>query len=116
MGVVRYSAGILEWMKAELREMDVRTRKVLAMNGGFHRQGSALRLYMKRKEGWRGVISVEKCVRLEEKSLFEYVKASKEWMLKEVVQMRWVLKEQEESRDDYRERKAREGVPWEVFS
>ena len=51
VGVVRYSAGILEWMKAELSEMDVRTRKLLTMNGGFHRQGIAFRLYMKRKEG-----------------------------------------------------------------
>ena len=108
MGVVRYSAGILEWTKAELSEIDVRTRKVLTMNGGFHRQDSALRLYMKRKEGGRGLISVEECVRLEEKSLFEYVKANKESMLKEVVQMRWVLKEQKESSDDYRERKKRE--------
>ena len=51
VGVVRYSAGILEWTKAELSEMDARTRKVLTMNGGFHRQGSA---YMKRKEGGEG--------------------------------------------------------------
>ena len=65
VGVVRFSAGILEWTKAELSEMDVRTRKVLTMNGGFHRQGSALILYMKRKEGGRWLISVEECVRLE---------------------------------------------------
>ena len=118
VGVVRYIAGILEWTKAELSEMDVRTRKVLTMNGGFHRQGSVLRLYMKRKEGGRGLISVEECVRLEEKGLCEYVKASKEWMLKEVVQMDGVLKEQEESRDDYRERKERErkeGLDEKVF-
>ena len=98
--------------------MDVRTRKVLTMNDGFHRQGSALRLYMKRKEGGRGLISVEECVRLEEKSLFEYVKASKEWMLMEVVAMEWVLKKQVESRDDYRERKERErreGLDEKVF-
>ena len=59
------------WTKAELKEMDVRTGKVLTMNGGLHRDGSALRLYMKRKEGGRGLISVEECVRLEENSLFE---------------------------------------------
>ena len=52
VGVVRYSAGILEWTKAELSEMNVRTKRVLTMKGGIHRQGSALRLYMKRwKEG-----------------------------------------------------------------
>jgi hypothetical protein len=118
VGVVRYSAGILEWTKEELREMDVRTRKVLTMNGGFHRQGSVLRLYMKRKEGGRGLISVEECVRLEEKGLYEYVKASDEWMLKELVEMRWVLKEQDESREDYQrrmERERREGLDEKVL-
>ena len=50
--------------------------------------------------------------------MFEYVKASKEWMLKEVVEMEWVLKKQVESRDDYRERKERErreGLDEKVF-
>ena len=37
VGVVRYSSGILEWTKAELSEMDVRTMKVLTMNGGVVR-------------------------------------------------------------------------------
>ena len=59
---------------------------------------------MKRKEGGRGLISVEDCVRLEEKGLFEYVNGSEEWMLKEVVGMSWVLRKQVESRDEYRKR------------
>ena len=60
------------------------------------------------------MISVEECVRLEENGLYEYVKGSNDWMLKELVQMRWVLKKQEESRDDYRKRKEREreGKDW----
>ena len=57
-----------------------------------------------------GGVCVEECVGLEEKSLFEYVKASKEWMLKEVVEMEWVLKEQVESIG--RERREREGKDW----
>jgi hypothetical protein len=104
VGVVRYSAGILDWTKEELKGMDIRTRKVLAMNGVFHRHGSVGRLYMKRKEGGRGLISVEDCVRLEEKGLWEYVNGSEEWMLKEVVGMPFVLREQVESRDEYRKR------------
>ena len=54
---------------------------------------------MKRKEGGRGLISVDDCVRLEEKGLFEYVNGSEEWMIYEVVGIPWV--EQAESRDDY---------------
>ena len=71
--------------------MDVRTRKMLKLNGGFHRQGSALSLYMKRKERRRGLISAEECVRLEEKGLFEYVNGS---AIKEVAGERsWQLVE-----------------------
>ena len=39
VSVVRYSAGVLEWSDRELREMDVRTRKLLTMFGVFHIRG-----------------------------------------------------------------------------
>ena len=87
VGVVRYSAGILNWTACELREMDIKTRKILTMNGAFHKKGSVNRLYMKRKSGGRGLISVEDCVRLEERGLCEYVERSDEWMLQEVKAM-----------------------------
>ena len=51
IGVVRYSAGILEWNDRELKAMDVKTRKKLTMFGAFHKKGSVGRLYMKRKDG-----------------------------------------------------------------
>jgi len=84
VSVVRYSAGVLNWTKKELRAMDVRTRKLLPMFGAFHKKSSVDRLYMKRKDGGRGLISVRECVRAEEASLQEYVVASEEWMLKVV--------------------------------
>ena len=90
---------------------------MLTMSGGFHRHGSAVRLYMKRKEGGRSLISVEEYVRLEEKGLYEYVKGSDEWMLKEFVDMLLVLNELVEGRDDYvREwRERREGLDEKVL-
>jgi hypothetical protein len=51
IGVVRYSAGILEWTDRELNAMDVKTRKKLTMIAVFQKKGSVGRLYMKRKEG-----------------------------------------------------------------
>ena len=51
IGVVRYSAGILDWSDRELKAMDVKTRKRLTMFGAFHKKGSVPRLYMKRKDG-----------------------------------------------------------------
>ena len=84
IGVVRYSAGILDWSDRELKAMDVKTRKRLTMFGAFHKKGSVPRLYMKRKDGGRGLISVFDCVKLEEFALSEYVKEIEEWMLKVV--------------------------------
>ena len=87
IGVVRYSAGILDWTKEDLRQMDVKTRKTLTFCGAFHKRGSVGRLYLKRKEGGKGLISVEDCVRQEEGSLGLYVRGSEEWMLKVVAEM-----------------------------
>ena len=84
VSVVRYSAGVLDWTERELKGMDVRTRKLLTMFGAFHRNSGVDRLYMKRKEGGRGLISVRECVKAEEIALKEYVVASEEWMLKAV--------------------------------
>ena len=33
IGVVRYSAGVLDWTKEDLRQMDVKTRKMLTLCG-----------------------------------------------------------------------------------
>ena len=85
VGVIRYSAGIIDWSLEDLKRMDVRTRKLLTMNGALHPRANVDRLYLKRNEGGRGLTSVEECVKMEEKGLSEYVKASEEPMLKEVV-------------------------------
>ena len=58
IGVVRYTAGVLDWTERELKAMDVKTRKFLTMFGVFHMKSSVDRLYMKRKDGGRGLISV----------------------------------------------------------
>jgi len=78
VSVIRYTAGIIEWTKKELKAIDVRVRKMMTMAGSFHQKGDVDRLYLPRKEGGRGLISVEDCVRMEEKSLGKYVRSSQE--------------------------------------
>ena len=90
IGVVRYSAGIIDWTEVDLKKMDVKTRKTLSMAGAFHTRGSSLRLYIKRKEGGKGLISVEDCVKMERANLKSYVMDSEEWLLKEVASMELV--------------------------
>ena len=82
IGVVRYSAGIIDWTERDLKRMDVKTRKTLSMAGAFHTRGSSIRLYIKRKEGGKGLISVEDCVKMERANLKSYVSESEEWLLK----------------------------------
>ena len=62
VGVVRYSAGMVDWTMEEMVNMDRRTRKILAMNGCLHTRSNVARLYLPRKEGGRGSIGIEECV------------------------------------------------------
>ena len=50
VGVVRYSARVVDWTIEEMASMDRRTRKILEMNGYLHQEY----LYLRRKEGERG--------------------------------------------------------------
>ena len=86
IGIVRYTAGVLNWGVTELKKMDVKTRKTMTLHGAFHRNSDVDRLYMKRKDGGRGLISLVDCVRIEEENLLEYVTKSREWMLQKVVE------------------------------
>jgi len=47
VSVVRYLAGILDWTwKLELARMDVKTWRILTMNGIFHKKGNVDRVYL----------------------------------------------------------------------
>ena len=74
----RYGAGILLWKESELKDVDRKSRKTIAMYGAFHSKSDLDRLYIKRKEGGRGLMSVERCVREEQNSLGFYVNNSGE--------------------------------------
>ena len=63
VGAIRYSAGILDWTMEDLVTMDRRTRKILAINGCMHTWSNVTRLYLSRKVGGKGLISVEECVK-----------------------------------------------------
>ena len=84
VSIIRYSAGIVTWRVNELQDLDRKTRKLLTMYGMFHKKGDVDRLYIKRAEGGRGLISVEDCVLIEKNCLYEYIRNSQEPMLKEI--------------------------------
>ena len=84
VSIIRYGAGIIKWTKNELEEMDRKTRKLMTMYGAQHPKADIDRLYLKRREGGRGLLGVENCVQAEVNSLDKYLRASEENMLKEV--------------------------------
>jgi hypothetical protein len=64
--VVRYSAGIIKWTRHEIQELDRKTRKLLTIHRGFAMRADVDRLYAKRKDGGRGLLSIEEIVKVEE--------------------------------------------------
>ena len=56
----------------------------MTMYGALHPKSDMDRVYMKRKEGGRGLIGVERCVREEENSLGFYVANSREDLIRGV--------------------------------
>ena len=58
-----------------------KTRKIMTLNRCLQTTSSVARLYMKRNEGGRGLISAEDCITTERRGLYDYLKESKEDML-----------------------------------
>ena len=82
---MHYSAGIVEWTKAELQEIDRKTRKIFTMKRSLHPRSDVDRPYLKRTEGGRGLQCLEEVVKLEELSPAFYLSKKEEKLLKEVV-------------------------------
>ena len=80
----RYGAGIIDWKESELNSIDRKTRKTLTMYGAMHPKSDVNRLYITRKEGGRGLCSIEYAVRGEENSLSYYGANSEETLMREV--------------------------------
>ena len=55
------TAGILDWTIEEIEGIDKKTRKILCLSGSFHRNSDIDRLYIKRKDGGRGLKRFEDC-------------------------------------------------------
>ena len=64
ISAVRYGVGVLNWTKEELRVIDMKTRKIMTMNRMYHTQGDTDRLYISRKKGGRGFLSIVECVEI----------------------------------------------------
>ena len=59
MRLVRYSGPFLKRTRDELKQMDQRTRKLMTMHKALNPRDNVDRLYVSRKEGGRGLTSIE---------------------------------------------------------
>ena len=60
--LMRYGAEVLEWRFDEVKELDRKTQKLLAIHKGLHPKRDVDRLYVSRKEGGRGLMSCESTI------------------------------------------------------
>ena len=87
ISVIRYSAAFLDWTKEETKELDRWTRKQLIAGRALHSQSNMMRIYIKRRYGGRGLISVEECCAAELRSIDYYLANSEEELLKVVTKI-----------------------------
>jgi len=71
--VLRYSFGIINWRTEEIRKIDKKTRKMLTMYKMHHPKADIDRLYVKRKEGGRGLVQIEVVYKAELINIAEYL-------------------------------------------
>ena len=81
VSLIRYSAAFVSWRKSELQAIDRKTRKLFTIYGALHPKSDVDRLYIPRKEGGRGLISIEDCVELAIRGLEVYVHRSGERLI-----------------------------------
>ena len=90
---------------SELKAMDRRTRKLLTMHKAFYLRDDVDRLYVGRKDGGRGLISIEECVENAVLGVRGYVEKSKEKLLSAANDWH---EESEETAGDLKKRRAAE--------
>ena len=75
------------------------------MNGCMHIRSNIARLYLPRKEGGRGPISIEECVRKESKPLHGHLRETTEGMLQAALKEKeYQKRRQEEKIRNWKER------------
>jgi hypothetical protein len=71
--ILRYSFGIINWRLEEIKQIDRKTRKMLTMYKMHHPKADIDRLYVKWKEGERGMVQVEVAYKTEIFNIAEYL-------------------------------------------
>ena len=79
--LVRYSGPFFKWTRDELKQMDQRTRKLMTMHKALHPRDDVERLYASRKEGERGLASIEDSVDASIQQLEDYIEKNERGLI-----------------------------------
>jgi len=71
--VLRCSFGTINWINEEIKKIDRKTRKMLTIYKMYHPNADIHRLYVKRKEGGRGLVQIEAAYKAEMINIAEYL-------------------------------------------
>ena len=71
--IFRYSAGVIDWTKQELQNIDRKTRKMMTAYKALRPKADVDRLYVHRKDGGRGLMSIQDTIAYEEHSTNFYI-------------------------------------------
>ncbi len=100
VSLYRYGAGIVDWTKEEMKQIDRRTRKLITMHQGMHPRSDVDRIYVERERGGRGLMSIEDTVNYERHSLKRYTETSDVVMIRKAGEI--IKSNSEEDRSEYR--------------
>ena len=78
---VRYSGPFLKWTREKLKQMDQRTRKLMTMHKALHTRADVDRLYVSKKEGGRGLASIEDTVDASIQRLEDYIEKHEQGLI-----------------------------------
>ena len=81
VSLLRYSVVFVSWRKSELQAIDRKTRNLFTIYGALHPNSDVDKLYIPRKKGGRGLISIEDCVELAIRGLEVYDHGSEERLI-----------------------------------
>ena len=104
VAVIRYPSPFLDWNKYELQALDRRTRKLTTMHKALHPNSNVDRLYVPRKEGRRGLISVADVTKTAILGLQTYIQESEEKLISATRKLEQVS----ESAKEFKSRRAKE--------
>ena len=79
-----YSINIINWQIKEIRKMDAKKSRLFTIHKMHHPKAKVDRMYLPRKEGWRGLIQFDCTHKTSTIGLDKYIASTKDQLLKQV--------------------------------